>query len=88
MKITKQHREWFKEALEYLDVDTSFCCIAINATRSSPQIKEGCKNILFHYFQNKPKREVLWLPLKDGLSYDETITCRIIALYTLIYAPL
>lgn len=88
MKITKQHRECFKEALEDLGVNTAFCCIAINATRSSPQIKEGCKNILFHYFQDKPGRKVLWLPFKDDLTHDETITCRIIALYTLIYAPL
>ncbi len=88
MKITKQHRECFKEALEYLNDSTEYCCLAIGFTGFSLEIKEQCKAILFHYFRDEAWREVLWLPVIDTLSCDELLTCRLIALYTLIYAPL
>lgn len=88
MKITKQHRECFKEALEYLGIETDWCCNAINFTSRRLQTKKECKRLLFYYFQDKPEREVLWLPFADSLNYEEALTCRLIALYTLIYAPL
>jgi len=88
MKITKQHRECFKEALEYLGVTTDWICPAIEDTTASEQIQKECKEILFHYFQSEPGCALLWLRIRDDLTYKETITCRLIALYTLIYAPL
>jgi len=88
MKITKQHRECFKEALEYLGPNTSWICNAIDDTAASAQIKQECKEILFHYFQSEPGCALLWLCRRDELSHDELLTCRLIALYTLIYAPL
>lgn len=88
MKITKQHRECFKEALEYLGKSQDWICPAIEDTTASEQIQEECKEILFHYFQSEPGCALLYLRMRDGLTHEELLTCRIIALYTLIYAPL
>lgn len=88
MKITKQHRECFKEALEYLGVNTNWICLAIEDTTASEQIKKECKDILFHYFQSEPGCELLWLRMRDNLTHEEALACRLIALCTLIYAPL
>ena len=87
MKITKQHRECFKEALEHLPTDY-FICPAIESTKASKQIQEECIKILYHYFQDDPSRHALWLPFADEIKPEEILTCRLIALYTLIYAPL
>jgi hypothetical protein len=87
MKITKQHRECFKEALENLPTDY-LICHAIGSTTASEQVQKECVNILYYYFCDDPNRSVLWLPYADDLTRDELLTCRLIALYTLIYAPL
>lgn len=88
MKITKQHRKCFKEALKHIGVTTDWICLAIDDTTASEQIQQECKNILFHYFQSEPNCALLWLRTRDSLTHDEALTCRLIALYTLIYAPL
>jgi len=87
MKITKQHRECFKEALKHLPTDY-FICHAIRVTKASEQIQKECIKILYHYFQDDPSRHAFWLQVEDNLSSEEAFTCRLIALYTLIYAPL
>ena len=88
MKITKQHRKCFEEALEHLGKNTIWICPAIEDTTASEQIQKECKEILFHYFQSEPGCALLYLRTRDGLTQDELLTCRLIALYTLIYAPL
>jgi len=88
MKITKQHRKCFKEALEYLGVTTNWICCAIDDTAEPEQIQKECKEILFHYFQSDPGCTLLYVRMRDGLTCDEAFTCRLIALYTLIHAPL
>lgn len=87
MKITKQHRECFKAAIKELP-KAGWICTAIDWTDFTPDIQKECKNILYKYFQDDPCRAVLWLSVLDGLSQEELLTCRLIALYTLIYAPL
>jgi hypothetical protein len=88
MNITPRHRKCFKEALYYIGQYTNWLCNAIDATTASEATKQECKDILFYYFQSEPGCAVLWLSMRDGLDYEELLTCRLIALYTLIYAPL
>ena len=89
MKITKQHRKCFKEALEPLvSGDLNWICPAIEATTASKQIQKECKDLLLHYFQLEPGWALLYYRKRDNLTHDELLTCRLIALYTLIYAPL
>jgi len=88
MKITKQHRKCFKEALEYLGKNTNWICPAIEDTTASEQLQKECKEILFHYFQTEPGCALLYFRRRDDLAHDELLNCRLIALYTLIYAPL
>jgi len=89
MKITKAERNCFKEALDYFDEDSSnYLCILISNTSAIPEVKENCKLLLFHYFNDRPEFHVIWLKYYDELTLEEANTCRLIALYTLIYAPL
>lgn len=88
MKIYPRHRKCFKEALDYLGQITSWICNAIDYTAASETTKQECKDILFHYFQSEPGCALLWLRMRDNITREEALTCRIIALYTLIYAPL
>ncbi len=87
MNITKQHRKCFKAALEELP-KAGWICSAIDWTDFASDIQKECKDILFHYFQSEPGCALLYLRKRDNLTQDELLTCRLIALYTLIYAPL
>lgn len=89
MKLTKAERACFKEALEGFDECThNYICCLISNTSATKQVKERCKAILFHYFNDRPGIQVIWLNYVDELTREESNTCRLIALYTLIYAPL
>jgi hypothetical protein len=89
MKITKAHRDCFKEALDYFDDRTrNFLCHLIDATSATEEVKAQCKDLLFLYFDDRKTCTVLWLSYQDDLTDEGLDTCRLIALYTLIYAPL
>ena len=89
MKITKAERDCFKEALEGFDESShNYLCGLISNTSATPEVKENCKLLLFHYFNDRPEIQVIWLNYHDNLTLEESNTCRLIALYTLIYAPL
>ena len=89
MKITKAERACFEEALEGFNECThNYLCCLISETSAPRLVKESCKAILFHYFNDRPEIQVIWLKYVDELSREESNTCRLIALYTLIYAPL
>lgn len=88
MKIYPRHRKCFREALYFIGQSADWLCNAIDDTAASEATKQECKDILFYYFQSEPGCALLWLSMRDGLNYEETLTCRLIALYTLIYAPL
>jgi hypothetical protein len=89
MKITKAERACFKEALEgFNESSYNHLCILISNTSATTEVKEKCKALLFHYFNDRPGFQVIWLNYQDKLTIEEANTCRLIALYTLIYAPL
>ena len=89
MKITKAERACFKEALDYFsEFSHNYLCILISNTSATQEVKENCKLLLFHYFNDRPEFQVIWLKHHDELTLEESNTCRLIALYTLIYAPL
>lgn len=89
MSITNTHRKCFKEALNHFaDGRYRFLCPCIDATSATEKAKTQCKELLFYYFDDSKTSDVLWYSFRDELSRDELTTCRMIALYTLIYAPL
>jgi len=89
MKISKAERNCFKEALDYFHESShNYLCSLISNTSATPEVKENCKLLLFHYFNDRPGFQVIWLNYLDELTLKESNTCRLIALYTLIYAPL
>jgi len=89
MKISKAERNCFKEALDYFHESShNYLCSLISNTSATPEVKENCKLLLFHYFNDRPGFQVIWLNYLDELTLEESNTCRLIALYTLIYAPL
>jgi len=89
MKITKAERACFKEALSHFrEFSANYLCSLISNTSATPEVKENCKLLLFHYFNDRPGFQVIWLNYLDELTLEESNTCRLIALYTLIYAPL
>ena len=89
MKISKAERACFEEALEHFHESShNYVCSLISNTSATPEVKENCKLLLFHYFNDRPGFQVIWLNYLDELTLEEANTCRLIALYTLIYAPL
>ena len=89
MKISKAERNCFKEALDYFHESShNYLCSLISNTSATQEVKENCKLLLFHYFNDRPGFQVIWLNYLDKLTIEESNTCRLIALYTLIYAPL
>lgn len=89
MKVQNKHRRVFRQVLERIhNYDCSWICHHINdITELEPELGQECKNILFYYFKDHPNQRVLWI-LSPEDSYEDCRNARIIALYSLIYAPL
>jgi hypothetical protein len=89
MKITKQHRECFRKALELFNgEDYNFLCTLILKTNADDAIIIQCQELVRYYFSDGRLCENLWGAYSENLTLEETNNCRLIALYTLIYAPL
>lgn len=88
MKITKEHKKVFEQALELWNEDVmNFLCVLIDSVRAPHELKHECKEIINHYFNPSPTLNVIWLGHRDGLTFNESQNCRMIALYSLIYMP-
>lgn len=89
MKITKAERDCFKQALKlFQNEDCNFLCCLIKMTTASAKTKECCIDLVYHYFCDVSHTYNLWCEYSNELTLEEANTCRLIALYTLIYAPL
>ena len=88
MKITKEHKKVFKQALEFWEENVmNFLCVLIDRVKAPYGLKRECKEIINHYFNPDPTLHVIWLSYRDELSFNERQNCRMIALYSLIYMP-
>lgn len=88
MKITKEHKKVFKQALEFWEENVmNYLCVLIDSVKAPHGLKRECKEIINHYFNPDPTLNVIWLHHRDELSFNERQNCRMIALYSLIYMP-
>lgn len=94
MKITEEHKELFQHAAELFESDPSrlWLCPTITSTYIDHQVNwdliKECRQILHDVF-NPSDRSVIWHFEEDcNNDYDFARNCRIIALYSLIYADL
>lgn len=90
MKITRKHKEVFRKTLDLFIEQTYgpwICPTMWQAAFDDWKIYRECRTILFDYFKDPNRDDVLWFRDIDGTK-EELFNARIIALYTLIYAPL
>ena len=51
MKITKEHKKVFKQALEFWEENVmNFLCVLIDRVKAPHGLKHECKEIINHYF--------------------------------------
>lgn len=102
MKILPKHRKVFKQCLEEitsLEFPVFLCNLVSRVCAGDEQLRQECCDLIFFYFQDYDDRSALWYPEDTGFNpntwtdtafkacYHELTSMRIIALYTLIYAP-
>lgn len=94
MKITEEHKKLFQHAAELFESDLSrlWLCPTIISAGTDHWVNWGliqeCQEILHDVF-NPSDRSVIWFFKEDcNNDYDFARNCRIIALYSLIYADL
>lgn len=97
MKITEEHKKLFQHAAELFESDPSrlWLCPTITSAFSERlnqsvdwNLIHECRQILHEVF-NPSDRTVIWHFIEDcNNDYDFARNCRIIALYSLIYADL
>ena len=85
MKIFPRHKKVFKKCLEMVRDEYFWLCGIINrAIPEDIELQQECKEILFYYFRDDPKRVLLWMLSDDNLTKEELYLCRILALQSLI----
>jgi len=89
MKLTRKQRNAFREALDfYLSNEwTLWLCPTFYLAINDRKLAEECRTILHRVF-NDYDREIIWHYVVDcDGNVSQARNARIIALYTLLYAP-
>ena len=64
MKITKEHKKVFKQALEFWEENVmNYLCVLIDSVKAPHGLKRECKEIINHYFNPDPTLNVIRLQL-------------------------